>query len=318
MTIVVTVHPDAVTDVVTDELIMHDDASVSSDTLDLNNSNNLDTEDTTVQAEADLGLVKLALGTPIAGTDITYEYHISNAGPSVSRDVTFRDLLPPGVEFLNAFVDVEGGVGGVPLPCTLNAGINELLCPLGDIPPTNGVPILILVNVHIAADVPEGTLLTNNADVLLSDTPDPDTDNNSDEASVVVGTRADIQVTKVADSNTYKSSSIVTYTITVRNNGPSDAQGVAMTDDLPIKKQDRVFVFSFGSACARPPGGTLLTCSMGTIPAGGSKIIMIALELKGSRGIVSNTADASTTTTDPDLTNNSSTAVVVIGQLPKP
>jgi hypothetical protein len=39
---------------------------------------------------------------------------------------------------------------------------------------------------------------------------------------------------------------------------------------------------------------------------------------KGNRGLVNNTADVTSTTTDPVPGNNSSTASVLIGTLPKP
>ena len=315
MTIVVTVHPDAVTNVATDELIMHDDASVFSDTLDLDNSNNLDTEDTTVQAEADLRLDKFALGTPIAGTDISYEYHISNTGPSVSRDVTFRDFLPPGVSFVSAFVDVEGGVGGVPLPCTVTAGVNELVCPLGDIPPTNGVPILIFVNVHIAADVPDGAFLINNADVLLTDTPDPDTDNNSAGVTVEVITRADLSISKTTDRDLFKPSTTVKYTIRVTNNGPSDAQDVKVVDSLPPVKVG-YWVFDTGyvydpDGCSRV--GTTLTCEVGKIAAGASIQFDIYFRVVGNKGLVTNTAIVSSLPTfDPNSSNNTAIRINLI------
>ncbi|HSP55339.1 MAG TPA: DUF11 domain-containing protein [Dehalococcoidia bacterium] len=318
MTIVVKVKPDAVTDPVTDQVILFDDARVSSDTLDLNTSNNLDTEATTVQAQADLVLVKTASGTPIAGTDILYEYRISNNGPSVSRNVTFRDNLPMGTSFVDAFLDVTGGTGGVPFPCTISQPINQVFCPLGDIAPTNGVPVIIRVTVHIASNVLNGTALTNGADVLLTDTPDPNAANSEDAVTVVAIARADIMVTKTSDADAYKSSGTVTYKIAVHNNGPSDAQGVVMTDNLPLIKQDRVIWLPAAPTCTMPAGGTLLTCNLGTIPNGGTKNVTVIVVFKGSRGWVDNTANVTTTTTDPDSGNNSSTRTVLIGTLPKP
>jgi uncharacterized repeat protein (TIGR01451 family) len=318
MRVVAEVDPDAVTDVVTDELIIQNDTWVSSDTFDPDNSNDLASEDTTVQASADLMLAKFAVGAPIAGTDIHYEYQISNLGPSVSRDVTLRDFLPDEVEVVSAFIDTEGGSGGVPLPCTITVGSGALFCPLGDIAPTDGVPIIVFVNVHIDASVPDGTSVTNSADVSLTDTPDPDPSNNSDSATVVVQAVADLVMIKTADSDTYKASAVVIYELAVTNNGPSDAQGVVVVDDLPIRHNDRVF-WSNPFSCTKPADSTTLTCNIGTVGAGETKVVTrIIVQFRGSRGIVSNTADVSTTTFDPNLVNNSSTLEVLIGKLPKP
>jgi len=318
MTIVVNVKPDAVTNPVTDELIIFDDASVTSDTLDLDNSDNLDTEATTVQAQADLVLVKTASGSPVAGTDILYEYQLSNNGPSVSRDVTFRDNLPAGTSFVDAFVDVEGGTGGVPLACTISQPINQVLCPLGDIALTDGVPVIIRVTVHIAANVLAGTSLTNAADVLLTDTPDPNLANSQDDVTVIVLTRADLVITKTSDADIYKASARVIYMLTIRNDGPSDAQNVVVTDNLPVIKQDRLFWVPASPICTKPAGGTLLTCNLLKIPAGATRQVMVSVIFKGSRGIVDNTADVTSATVDPDLSNNSSTKTILVGSLPKP
>ena len=271
-----------------------------------------------MQASADLGITKFAVGSPIAGTDIHYEYQVSNDGPSVARDVTLRDFLPGGISFISAQVDYEGGLGGVPLPCDVTVGSNAVFCPLGDVAPTDGVPIIVFINVHIAANVPDGTVLTNHADVLLTDTPDPDPANNSDEAAVTVQTRADVEVSKTADADTYKASGFVIYTIWVSNNGPSDAQGVVMTDDLPVLKKDRVMWFPGSPPCSKPAGGTLLTCNLGTIAAGDAKRVVVAVNYKGNRGLIENTAEATSATTDLSIGNNSSTVGVWVGVLPKP
>jgi uncharacterized repeat protein (TIGR01451 family) len=253
----------------------------------------------------------------ISGTEILYRHRISNSGPSVSHDVTFRDNLPQGTSFVSAYVDVEGGTGGVPLACTISQPINQVLCPLGDVVPTGATPIVILVTVRIGASVPDGTALTNSAE-LVSDTPDPYAPNSSDAVTVNAIARSDVEVIMAADGETYKASGSVVYTITVRNNGPSDAQGVVMTDNLPVIKQDRVIWFPGSPTCSKPQGATLLTCNLGTIAAGASKKVTVIVVFKGNRGLIENTGEATSVTTDPLLGNNSSTVGVWVGNLPKP
>jgi uncharacterized repeat protein (TIGR01451 family) len=122
-------------------------------------------------------------------------------------------------------------------------------------------------------------------------------------------------VTKTSDADIYKPSSLITYTITVFNNGPSDAQGVVVTDDVPLDtRKDRIGVFPI-TGCTI--SGTLVTCNLGTIAAGAGKSFQIFMLAKGNRGVISNTADVTTSTVDPNLANNSSTKVVRMGQLPK-
>ncbi|HSP54091.1 MAG TPA: hypothetical protein VLS25_00755, partial [Dehalococcoidia bacterium] len=293
------------------------DSIVTSDQFDPNTSNNVTSIQFDANNRADMGLDKTESGSPVSGTDILYTYHISNAGPSVAHDVTFRDNLPAGTSFVSAYVDHEGGTGGVPLACTINQPTNQVVCPLGTIPPTGATPIVIFVTVHIASNVPNGAALTNSAD-LVSDTPDPYAPGSTDSVTVNAIAIADIIVTKTSDADVYKSSGTVTYRIAVHNSGPSDAQGVVMTDNLPLIKQDRVIWLPGAPTCTKPAGGTLLTCNLGTIPNGGTKTVTVIVVYKGSRGWIDNTANVTTTTTDPDSGNNSSTRSVLIGTLPKP
>lgn len=59
--------------------------------------------------------------------------------------------------------------------------------------------------------------------------------------------------------------------------------------------------------------GLILTCNMGTIPVGTSKSFIMHELVKGSKGLVSNTASVNSSTLDPNVTNNSSTRTVTIG-----
>ena len=53
--------------------------------------------------------------------------------------------------------------------------------------------------------------------------------NNNASATTAIRI-ADLGIMKASDADTYKPSSQITYTITVINNGPGDAQNVVVTD----------------------------------------------------------------------------------------
>ncbi len=299
MTVVVRVHADAVTDVVTDQALIHNDVLVYSDTFDPDNSNNIDHEATTVLAQADLQISKFAIGLPVAGQQIHYEITISNLGPSVARDVTLRDFLPDGVVFQSAIMDLEGGTGGVVLACDVTVGSNALFCPLGDIAPTDGVPIIVFVNVLIESDVPAGTVLTNSADVFLTDTPDPNLANNSDDASITIISRAALRIEKQAfaanpavDGDGLGTTPLnpaagtrLTYRILVHNDGPSDAVNVEVTDVLP---PGFLYLGSSGACAEVPAGSGNLSCRPAGVapdwilPAGQSVTFDILVEIDPS------------------------------------
>ena len=284
-------------------------ATVFTDSTDPNLSNNRATDTTSVTASADLRLTTEAIGD-VAGTVIAYRYEIRNAGPSDSRKVILRDDLPDQVEFRNAFLNRGGGFF-MPLPCTLTAApTNKWSCPLGDLALTGADPIEVVVNVKIKANVLVDTVLTNSAS-LISDTPDPSRGWRAGapaSASVTVKTKADLAIVKTSDADVYRSSATIKYTITVVNNGPSDAQTVVVTDNLPDTEQ-AVYRTDTG-ACMK--AGLRLICPMAAIAAGVSKSFNVYVTVTGSKGQVVNTASATSATSDPNTLNNTSTRTVPI------
>ena len=198
-------------------------AEVKSDVLDTNTRNNVDTWAGTVAMQADLELRKFAVGTPVAGQVIHYEYQIRNLGPSKALDVWMRDFLPSGVELVSASVDVGEGT------CSLAPASNALFCDLGDLDP--GAYVMIIVGVQIKSSVAAGAVLTNSADVHSLYDPDPA--NNRSSAEVTVRRLADVVVSKESSPNPVTAGDKLTYQVTVTNNGPSDASFVRVEDTLP-------------------------------------------------------------------------------------
>jgi uncharacterized repeat protein (TIGR01451 family) len=142
---------------------------------------------------------------------------------------------------------------------------------------------------------------------------DPNTSNNS--ASSVTAIRiADLAIVKVSDAAEYKPSSQITYTLTVSNNGPGDAENVVVTDALPLDSNDRVAVLD--PSCTLV--GFVATCNLGTLAPLASRMVTIAIVPKGKEGFISNTATVASSTFDPDTSNNSSTRIVLSGNPPKP
>jgi len=233
MRIEVRTDPGLVTDVVTDKKIVFNDAWVTSDIFDPDTSDNHDTEYTEVRAEADIDLEKSLLGpvNPLVGTNITYLIEVENEGPSVSRDVSIIDRLPPEVEYVHAYVDWESALGGVPLPCEVDTA-NVVTCPLGDIRPTNGVPVKVFITVRIKPNTPDSAIITNRVR-FVSDTPDTHNSHDSDTLNTEVKTRADVSIMKTSEPEKVFAGEQKRYKIWVTNHGPSDALDVKVYDLLP-------------------------------------------------------------------------------------
>ena len=83
----------------------------------------------------------------------------------------------------------------------------------------------------LASDL-NGSTIPNTANVSNAIT-DPNPNNNSSQFNTMVTTSADLSVTKMVIT-TVVAGTDNTYTVTVTNNGTSDAQNVVLTDAVPV------------------------------------------------------------------------------------
>ncbi len=122
---------------------------------------------------------------------------------------------------------------------------------------------------------------------------------------------ADLQVTKTHAPASVSPGAAFTYTITVKNNGPSDAAGVTLADAAPAG-----VTFGTVQLSASPSGSytcagataTSLPCALGLIPSGTTVTLLVNATLAlSATGVVSNTASASSSTLDAVPANNSAT-----------
>jgi uncharacterized repeat protein (TIGR01451 family) len=123
-----------------------------------------------------------------------------------------------------------------------------------------------------------------------------------------VSSSANLTLTNVDSPDPVNSGANITYTLTLTNSGPNDAQNVVLTDPVPA---NTTFVsFTQGATgpafvCTTPAAGGTgnVSCSLATMMVGASR--SFTLVLKTSDGmingtVVTNTATATTTTFDPD------------------
>jgi len=126
------------------------------------------------------------------------------------------------------------------------------------------------------------------------------------EITVVVVPQADLELVKSVSPVSLLLGSVVAYTFAITNHGPQAAANVSFSDDL-----DNSLVFqSFGAgtaACVVTVAPALLSCLFGTVAAGVTVQRTINFTATAA-GDFSNTATVSSSTADPDTTNNTSTA----------
>ena len=205
-----------------------------------------DDADITVTTSADLALVKKvkdAQGNWVdsaevtAGTAATFQLAVSNLGTSNAiGPVTVTDTLPAGMTFQaltgeaatawTAEVDADNPqqVTFTLLPDT--AGVAA-----GAAAPAIEFTALVDANLPATA-TPDVPALTNTA-TAASGTPDPNLDNNTDSADVVVVRAVDLAIVKTHAADDVRIGETLAFTLTVTNNGPSAATGVTVTDTVP-------------------------------------------------------------------------------------
>jgi uncharacterized repeat protein (TIGR01451 family) len=300
--------------------------------------NNTSTAKTSVIRVLDLAVTKSDGGAePVAGdgNSFTYTITVDNLGPSdAGTAATVTDTLPAGVSFV-AFGTLPDGVDCAPpvagvFTCTVDAALLQVTDPA----------VVITLDVTVPASTPAGTL-TNTVVVTTPEEPcpgSPNCGNNTDHTDTPVTTSVDLTIHKtdgdaqpvggVADSDAFA------YTLTVDNDGPSDASADAtVTDEMP----PGIDFVSYGTLPAgvscTPPDGRTLSCTIDKgLLAVSSPAVVITVNVivpattpggeVTNKVIVSNPEDeapctvtATDITCDPSDTNNYSEVTTPIIQV---
>ena len=164
------------------------------------------------------------------GDNVEYVIEIVNNGPGIATDIIATDNLPEGLKFINANVP-----GGWTLSITNNkiTRNGEKLA--------NGEKVLITI---IAKAAKSNTTLINNIKVNGTGF-DSNISNNNDSETIKITPLVDLAITKVVDNANPLYDSIITYTITVVNNGPDASTDVIVKDIWP--KDGLKFITSTGT-----------------------------------------------------------------------
>jgi uncharacterized repeat protein (TIGR01451 family) len=118
-------------------------------------------------------------------------------------------------------------------------------------------------------------------------------------------------VTKTDSPDPVRVGENLTYIITVTNGGPNSADAVRTTDTLP---GNVTFVSATGSqgTCT---GATTVVCTLGAVAAGSTATVTIVVQPTVS-GTITNRANATTSTQDPNAGNNATTADTTVSPIP--
>jgi uncharacterized repeat protein (TIGR01451 family) len=236
----------------------------------------------------DVAVTKTAPATALLNNTFSYSLTITNNGATAASAVTLTDTLPAGVTFSSVTPAAS---------CTQAAG--TVTCNYATLAAGASVPA-ITINV-IANAV--GTV-TNTANVTETQA-DYNLVNNTASATTTILPAADVQITKTGPA-TANQGDTITYTLTAKNNGPSPATTVTVTDALP----SQVTFSSASAGCTL--SGTTVTCAAGSLASGATATFTISV-IAQTVGSAVNTATITADQADPTSANNTSSVTTVIG-----
>lgn len=244
----------------------------------------------------DLALDKSVQQTILSPQE-TVEYHvkIDNVGPSDAANTTFLDTLPSHVTFDSASSSRAGvnfqHSGGV-----VTASLGTLQA--GDV-----------VFITIVATVNDNALGTLVNTATVSAPKEVNLSNNSDSVSNPVEPKIDLAITKTDSRDPVEPGSTFSYTLTVVNNGPSNATGVVVTDELPATG------VSYESASRTPDSvsGQELTFNLGNLAKGQTSVITVNVRVDDNfTGELVNNAAVIGSEPEITLTNNQASEPTIV------
>jgi uncharacterized repeat protein (TIGR01451 family) len=267
----------------------------------------------TVGLPSDLHLTKVISagvsgGFANAGSNVTYLITVTNNGPNTASNVQVMDSLPSNTSFVSClssvgscnffFPQVRGSFGGL----------------------ANGAQATLTIVANVGATVAAGTVINNTATVSAAN-PETNSSDNSGNAAFTVGAAppADLQLTKVISSGApggiAMAGSNVSYQITVKNNGPSSASNIVVSDTLPFNATYVSCAASIG-ICGFDHAGTF-SASFGSLVNGAQATLTVVINVScglATGTVIGNVASVSSSNPDPNPANNNASVTFTVLQ----
>ena len=161
------------------------------------------------------------------GSTVIFNITVTNDGPGDASGVKVKDLLPAGFTYLtnSATSGIYNYATGIWTTGTVNNGETQTL------------------DIYAKVNLPTGAAneYTNETEITASNMPDPDsTPNNGvktedDYDSIQINVSiADLSLDKTVSNKNPNVDEVITFTLKLNNDGPSQATGVAVDDIIPL------------------------------------------------------------------------------------
>jgi len=279
---------------------------------DLANNNATDT-DAPAGAVVDLAITKTDNQTTyVAGAPITYILVVTNGGPSLASGFTVSDAVPAAITGVTVTCAVTG-TGN----CGTNGSTgNAVSFTNATLSPGAGNSLTLTVSGTVTASTTGS--LANTATVTAGvGSVDSDLTNNSATDTDTQGPGvADLSIVKDDGSATYVAGTPITYQITVKNNGPSNAPSFSIDDAITAQIGGVTIACAVGtgtgSCGTNASSGNTLSFTGASLTVGSTLVLTVSGTIDpAATGNLVNTATVTVPQgvgyTDPDPTNNAST-----------
>lgn len=256
-----------------------------------------------------------------AGAELTYSITVENgAADTVTNAVMVIDLP-------------AGATAGTLAPfCAADAGVpTRVVCNIGTLVGTlgpGGAPVVFPLGVHTGgmapgivtvsgaigfgdavppATTPVGSLVDGDP-FFGADTNKP---NNRRQETTTLVDAGNLRLEKSASPDPVVGGAVVTYTLTVTNQGPSNATNFTVTDTLPAASS--YIAGSFSGAGWTFNGGSMTATHAGTLAVGASTSFSFQARVEAGSGNIVNSAVATAIgTPDPDTDDNTAQVTTAV------
>ncbi|HYC82196.1 MAG TPA: hypothetical protein VEB65_10445, partial [Solirubrobacterales bacterium] len=234
-------------------------------------------------------------GPAVAGQPSAYDIEIHNGGGAVATSVEVSDLLGAGNEYSAGSATATPPTGFSETSVeAVGAGETRVKWAIASI--AAGGTVTIHVPVSLSPSIEDNTRLVDHANVKSAEETTP----VEDEGSLIVKRKVDVEITKEQSKATPNAGEPETYTLHVKNNGPSDAKGVVVTDPVPTGTE----LLGVPSGCEESPAGTV-KCAIGDLALDATRDFTIETRvLPSATGTIVNKANVTSTTEDTEPDNN--------------
>ncbi|MCG8372048.1 MAG: GEVED domain-containing protein [Balneolales bacterium] len=235
---------------------------------------------------------------PVEGDNVTFTLTVTNPGVFEATGIQVVDQLPTGLTFVSSSAS-QGTYD-------FSTGIWNLGT-LADGDTTSAT-------LSITALVNSGTLgntIVNIASVSELNETDPELNNNSASAGVtVVPESTDIGITKIVDDSSPIEGQSLTYTVVVTNNGPKEATGLTIIDQVPTGLtyvSSTPSVGTYNNSTGIWDIDSLATGSQATL------VLVLSVDVGSEGNTITNAADINTLNqTDPNSENDTGSVDVTV------